>query len=191
MNCGHCAATALPGASLALQPPPRFSSPSAGRAVQTQGRLGRLSRLLPAGSTVRFDQVRPLVRLIEEASADNQDKIVGALGNGERASGALAALAIGSKERLKQTPDVPTFKELGYDNLNLSINRGIVAPKEIDPAKVETLAQGFEAMSQDPKFVERVNKAGAEVEFMGPQAYADYLAEVDATVKRLSGKLAR
>lgn len=106
-------------------------------------------------------------------------------------NGDLRFLAIGSKERLKQTPDVPTFKELGYDNLNLSINRGIVAPKEIDPAKVEALAQGFEAMSQDPKFVERVNKAGAEVDFMGPQAYADYLAEVDATVKRLSGKLAR
>ena len=106
-------------------------------------------------------------------------------------NGDLRFLAVGSKERLKQTPDVPTFKELGYDNLNLSINRGIVAPKEIDPAKVETLAQGFEAMSQDPKFVERVNKAGAEVDFMGPQAYADYLAEVDATVKRLSGKLAR
>ena len=105
--------------------------------------------------------------------------------------GRLRCRAIGGKERLEQAPDVPTFKELGYDNLNLSINRGIVAPKEIDPAKVETLAQGFEAMSQDPKFVERVNKAGAEVEFMGPQAYADYLAEVDATVKRLSGKLAR
>ncbi|KAA0015866.1 tripartite tricarboxylate transporter substrate binding protein [Salinicola corii] len=106
-------------------------------------------------------------------------------------NGDLRFLAVGSKERLKQTPDVPTFKELGYDNLNLSINRGIVAPKGIDPAKVETLAQGFETMSQNPEFISRVNKAGAEVEFMGPQAYADYLADVDGTIKRLSGKLAR
>ncbi|WP_110643338.1 tripartite tricarboxylate transporter substrate binding protein [Salinicola sp. CPA57] len=106
-------------------------------------------------------------------------------------NGDLRFLAVGSKERLKQTPDVPTFKELGYDNLNLSINRGIVAPKGIDPAKVETLAKGFETMSQNPEFISRVNKAGAEVEFMGPQAYADYLADVDATIKRLSGKLAR
>ncbi|OLO04824.1 hypothetical protein BTW07_07155 [Salinicola socius] len=106
-------------------------------------------------------------------------------------NGDLRFLAVGSKERLKQTPDVPTFKELGYDNLNLSINRGIVAPKGIDQAKVETLAKGFETMSQNPEFISRVNKAGAEVEFMGPQAYADYLADVDATIKRLSGKLAR
>lgn len=106
-------------------------------------------------------------------------------------NGDLRFLAVGSKERLEQTPDVPTFKELGYDNLNLSINRGIVAPKGIDPARVETLAKGFEAMSKDPEFIKRVNNAGAEVDFMGPQAYADYLADIDATIKRLSGKLAR
>lgn len=106
-------------------------------------------------------------------------------------NGDLRFLAVGSKERLEQTPDVPTFRELGYDNLNLSINRGIVAPKGIDPARVETLAKGFEAMSKDPEFIKRVNNAGAEVDFMGPQAYADYLADIDATIKRLSGKLAR
>lgn len=106
-------------------------------------------------------------------------------------NGDLRFLAVGSKKRPKQTPEVPTFKELGYDNLDLSINRGIVAPKGIDPAKVETLASGFEKMSEDPEFIERINKAGAEVEFMGPQAYADYLAGVDATVKRLSSRLAR
>ncbi|WP_298848037.1 tripartite tricarboxylate transporter substrate binding protein [uncultured Salinicola sp.] len=106
-------------------------------------------------------------------------------------NGDLRFLAVGSKERLEQTPDVPTFKELGYDDLKLSINRGIVAPKGIDPAKVETLAKGFETLSRNPEFISRVNKAGAEVEFMGPQAYADYLADVDATIKRLSGKLAR
>ncbi|WP_223162359.1 Bug family tripartite tricarboxylate transporter substrate binding protein [Salinicola halimionae] len=106
-------------------------------------------------------------------------------------NGDLRFLAVGSKERLKQTPDVPTFQELGYDNLNLSINRGIVAPKGIDPAKIETLANSFKTMSKDPEFIKRVNKAGAEVDFMGPQAYADYLADIDATIKRLSGKLAR
>ncbi|WP_110598893.1 Bug family tripartite tricarboxylate transporter substrate binding protein [Salinicola lusitanus] len=106
-------------------------------------------------------------------------------------NGDLRFLAVGSKARLEQTPDVPTFRELGYDNLDMSINRGIVAPKGIDPARVETLAKDFEAMSEDPAFVDRVNKAGAEVEFMGPQAYADYLADVDGTIKRLSGKLAR
>ncbi|GHB20637.1 Bug family tripartite tricarboxylate transporter substrate binding protein [Salinicola rhizosphaerae] len=106
-------------------------------------------------------------------------------------NGDLRFLAVGSQQRVDATPDVPTFKELGYDNLNLSVNRGIVAPKGIDDAKVKTLAADFEAMSQDPDFIEKMRRAGAQVEFMGPQAYADYLAGVDATVKRLSGKLAR
>ncbi|WP_110666824.1 Bug family tripartite tricarboxylate transporter substrate binding protein [Salinicola halophilus] len=106
-------------------------------------------------------------------------------------NGDLRFLAVGTQERVERTPDVPTFTELGYDDLNLTINRGIIAPKGIDDAKVETLAEGFEAMSEDPAFVERVNRVGAEVDFMGPDAYADYLGDVDATVKRLSSKLAR
>ncbi|WP_251977104.1 Bug family tripartite tricarboxylate transporter substrate binding protein [Salinicola avicenniae] len=106
-------------------------------------------------------------------------------------NGDLRFLAVGSNQRLDDTPNVPTFKELGYDSLNLSVNRGIVAPQGIDDAKVETLADAFETMSQDPAFIERMNRAGAQVEFMGPDAYTDYLADVDATIERLSGKLAR
>lgn len=106
-------------------------------------------------------------------------------------NGDLRFLGVGSSQRLEATPDVPTFKELGYDNLNMSINRGIVAPKGIDQAKIDTLASDFEAMSKDSEFIQKMNRAGAQVEFMGPQAYADYLADVDATIKRLSGKLAR
>lgn len=106
-------------------------------------------------------------------------------------NGDLRFLAVGSNERVDATPDVPTFKELGYDNLKLSVNRGIVAPKGTDADKVQTLADDFEAMSQDPDFIEKTRRAGAQVEFMGPQDYTDYLSEVDATVKRLSGKLAR
>ncbi|WP_110686314.1 Bug family tripartite tricarboxylate transporter substrate binding protein [Salinicola aestuarinus] len=106
-------------------------------------------------------------------------------------NGDLRFLAVGTQERVERTPEVPTFKELGYDNLNLTINRGIIAPKGIAEDKIETLANGLEAMSEDPAFIERVNRVGAEVDFMGPDAYASYLSGVDATVKRLSGKLAR
>ncbi|MCE3026752.1 tripartite tricarboxylate transporter substrate binding protein [Salinicola sp. DM10] len=131
-------------------------------------------------------RIRGLVGGHIDAAIGDISSSLGFVDNGD-----LRFLAVGTPQRPAQTPDVPTFKELGYPGLKLSINRGLVAPKGIDPAKVETLAADFEEMSKDPAFVDKMRALGAGVEFMGPNAYADYLAEVDATVQRLSGKLAR
>ncbi|RKR06755.1 tripartite-type tricarboxylate transporter receptor subunit TctC [Kushneria sinocarnis] len=103
-------------------------------------------------------------------------------------NGDLRFLAVGSDERLERTPDVPTFKELGED-IELNVVRGIVAPKGTPDARIETLAQALKRESQDEAFIEGLHNAGAEVRYMGPEAYGDYLAETDDTFNRLSGKL--
>lgn len=45
-------------------------------------------------------------------------------------SGDFRALAISTTERIDLMPDVPTFRELGYD-ITLSLFRGVAAPKDI------------------------------------------------------------
>lgn len=45
-------------------------------------------------------------------------------------SGEFRALAISTTERISLMPDVPTFRELGYD-ITLSLFRGVAAPKDI------------------------------------------------------------
>ncbi|QJQ95183.1 MULTISPECIES: tripartite tricarboxylate transporter substrate binding protein [Halomonadaceae] len=101
----------------------------------------------------------------------------------------LRFLAVGHTERMTQTPDVPTFAELGYEDLNLSILRGLIAPKGTSQDRIEVLATAVEAMAAEEEFVTRVNNAGAEVHFMGPDEYREHLASLDATIERLAGSL--
>ncbi|MEQ5856097.1 tripartite tricarboxylate transporter substrate binding protein [Halomonas sp. EF61] len=106
-------------------------------------------------------------------------------------NGDLRFLAVGSEERQPEAPDVPTFTELGHPELKLNIIRGILAPKGTPEERIDTLAEAFEAMSQDEAFAQSVHNAGASVVFEGPEAFAEYLETSNATIERLSGKLAR
>ncbi|WP_280562941.1 MULTISPECIES: tripartite tricarboxylate transporter substrate binding protein [unclassified Chromohalobacter] len=106
-------------------------------------------------------------------------------------NGDLRFLAVGSAERLEETPDVPTFKELGYDSLSLNIVRGLIAPKDTPEDKVAVLADAMQELAQDEQFIQAVNNAGAQVHFEGPEAFANYLETTDETIEQLSGKLAK
>ncbi|MBN8410629.1 tripartite tricarboxylate transporter substrate binding protein [Halomonas denitrificans] len=106
-------------------------------------------------------------------------------------NGDLRFLAVGSEERQPEAPDVPTFAELGHPELKLNIIRGILAPKGTPEERIDVLAAAFESMSQDEAFAQAVHNAGASVVFEGPDAFAEYLETSDATIERLSGKLAR
>jgi tripartite-type tricarboxylate transporter receptor subunit TctC len=104
-------------------------------------------------------------------------------------NGDLVFLAVGSLERVADTPDVPTFSELGQE-LDLSVTRGIVMPKGAPQEIRNTLEAALEALSQDPTYIEQTNNAGADVSFRGQDAYTTYLGNLDATVKSLSAVLA-
>jgi tripartite-type tricarboxylate transporter receptor subunit TctC len=104
-------------------------------------------------------------------------------------NGDLVFLAVGSLERVADTPDVPTFSELGQE-LDLSVTRGIVMPKGAPQEIRDTLEAALEALSQDSTYIEQTNNAGADVSFRGQDAYTAYLGNLDATVKSLSAVLA-
>ena len=66
-------------------------------------------------------------------------------------SGKVCALAVQSPERLSVLPDVPTYKELGYPELNKPTWYGIVAPANTPRPVVEKLNQAlnYALASQD------------------------------------------
>jgi tripartite-type tricarboxylate transporter receptor subunit TctC len=103
-------------------------------------------------------------------------------------NGDLRFLATGAPERMNETPDVPTFKELGHD-LELTITRGIVMPKGAPEEAQDTMEAALEQLSQDESYVEQINNVGGEVDFRGQEAYAEYLTNLDATVVRLVGRM--
>lgn len=104
-------------------------------------------------------------------------------------NGDLQFLAVGSSERAAEAPDVPTFKELGA-NLELQVTRGIVMPKGAPEEARDTLEAALEELSKDETYIEQTNNAGASVMFRDQDAYSDYLAKLDETVKSLAEVLA-
>ncbi|MDK2784912.1 MAG: putative tricarboxylic transport rane protein [Bacillota bacterium] len=59
-------------------------------------------------------------------------------------------LAVSTEERLAKLPDVPTFKELGYDQVVFYQFRGIVAPKNIPEEALKVLEEAFKKLSESP-----------------------------------------
>ncbi|SIS94866.1 Tripartite-type tricarboxylate transporter, receptor component TctC [Roseivivax lentus] len=104
-------------------------------------------------------------------------------------NGDLIFLATGAPERMPQTPDVPTFMELGAD-MELAVTRGIVMPKGAPEEARAGLEAALSELSQDATFIEQVNNAGAEVQFRGQEGYGAYLTRLDETVNRLAEVLA-
>lgn len=104
-------------------------------------------------------------------------------------NGNLTFLAVGSPQRMAQTPDVPTLAELGA-NLELTITRGIVMPKGAPEEAQAKMEAALGALSQNEAFITQVNNAGAEVDFRGREGYRAYLSSLGETVERLAEVLA-
>lgn len=104
-------------------------------------------------------------------------------------NGDLVFLVSGASQRAKAVPDVPTFTELGHE-LELVASRGIVMPKDAPQEVRDALEAALAELAQDETYITQTNNAGAEVSFRGQDAYRDYLAKLDATVKSLSSVLA-
>lgn len=103
-------------------------------------------------------------------------------------AGHMKFLAVGTEERLEHSPDLPTFQESGYD-INMSINRGYVAPEGTDPAIIETLAEAFEATAQDQEYIDAVNNVGSSVNYMGPEEYREYLDKQNELISEIVAEI--
>ena len=62
--------------------------------------------------------------------------------------GSIKVLAVGSEERSDLASDVPTYKECGYDVIQVN-SRAIAAPKGTDPAIIQYLSDCFMAAAND------------------------------------------
>jgi tripartite-type tricarboxylate transporter receptor subunit TctC len=88
---------------------------------------------------------------------------------GVQYKGKFRPLAIASEERMDVLPDVPTFKELGYDVVE-GAYRGVAAPPKTPDNIVKYLADCFEKVMKDPAVKKKMDENGFKTEFMGPEA---------------------
>ncbi len=98
--------------------------------------------------------------------------------------GKFRALAIMSEERMSVLPDVPTFKELGYDLVE-GAYRGVAAPPGTPDDIVKKAAEIFDNVMKDPGVVKKMDENGFKIEKMGPQAATELVKKKMVEYKAL------
>lgn len=92
----------------------------------------------------------------------------------------LRPLAITSDKRSAQLPDVPTFKELGIQGMEMSNWFGVVAPKGTPPAVIARLNQAINKAIREPEIAEKITSQGNEVAGGTPEEFGTFIrAESD------------
>jgi tripartite-type tricarboxylate transporter receptor subunit TctC len=89
----------------------------------------------------------------------------------------LKALAVGSKERSSQLPDLPTTEEAGAPNSAYTLWIGLFAPARTPPAIVARLNQEVQAALASPEVKERFSKLGADPLPMTVDGFRNFLAQ--------------
>lgn len=77
-------------------------------------------------------------------------------------SAKLRALAITGNQRNPQLPDVPTFAESGYKEIDLKSWFGMFAPKNTPAPIVDKLSRDIAGVVADPSVQQRLKELGAE-----------------------------
>lgn len=98
--------------------------------------------------------------------------------------GALHALGQMGTERWDGAPDVPTFKEQGYDVIMGSM-RGIAAPAGVPAEIIAKLEAALEATVADPEFQAKAKEQHLALSFMGAADYQAELQSLSATFQAL------
>lgn len=98
-----------------------------------------------------------------------------AAGAGFIKGGKIRALAVANATRLPQLPDVPTFAELGYKNVEAAALVGMVAPAATPPDVIAALNKQVVASIKDPAVNKRMVDFGVEPVGSTPAQYADLL----------------
>lgn len=75
-------------------------------------------------------------------------------------SGKLKALAVSTKDRWRDLPDVPAVAEVGYPDFDISFWVGTFAPKGTPPEIVERLNKEIAAVVQEPETKQRLMAQG-------------------------------
>ncbi len=89
-------------------------------------------------------------------------------------SGKLRALGVGSMQRTKTLPDIPTVIEAGLPGYHAANWVGLVAPAGTPAAIVERLHKEIAAIQKTPKVQEMFAKAGAEMMEMSIAEFGEF-----------------
>jgi len=95
--------------------------------------------------------------------------------------GRTRALAVTGTKRARWLPDVPTFAELGYQNVTGQTFTALMAPAATPAPIIAKLSAAMTEILRDKDVIEKFDLIGAEAVAMSPEELRKYLASEDAT----------
>jgi tripartite-type tricarboxylate transporter receptor subunit TctC len=104
---------------------------------------------------------------------------------GQIKGGKMRALAGWGAQRLALMPELPTFKELGYKDVEFYIWSGVVAPAAIPPNVQHKLRAAVRAAAADPQFVSAMAKVSTPINYLDAPEFKDFWV-ADAARLRLA-----
>lgn len=93
-------------------------------------------------------------------------------------------LGVMSDKRFDEAPDVPTFREYGFDALGGSM-RGLAGPKGMPEDVLEQLTSAVEQCSRDAEYLERARNTFQPLRYLPRNAYMESLKSVDKQLRAL------
>jgi tripartite-type tricarboxylate transporter receptor subunit TctC len=99
---------------------------------------------------------------------------------GQVTSGKVRALAVASKKRIEQLPDVPTFAELGYPDFEVYFWQGLAVPAGTPRDIVNRLSTELIKTLKTPEVEKRFVDAGMEVSPSTPDEMAKTIRDHQA-----------
>jgi tripartite-type tricarboxylate transporter receptor subunit TctC len=93
---------------------------------------------------------------------------------GQIRGGKMRALAGWGEKRLALMPELPTFKELGYKDVEFYIWSGVVAPAAIPPNVQHKLRAAVRAAVADPQFTSAMAKVSTPISYLDAPEFKDF-----------------
>jgi len=103
-------------------------------------------------------------------------------------AGKLVPIVVSAPQRLKELPDVPTFKEVGLEPVNRMAYYGILGPKGLPKEVVDKIADGVKKSVEDPAVRRRIEDTGSLIVANTPEQFAAQIKAEFAVYKDVVAK---
>jgi tripartite-type tricarboxylate transporter receptor subunit TctC len=100
-------------------------------------------------------------------------------------SGTVRPLAITSKQRWPDLPDVPTTEEEGYPGVNVQNRLGYSGPPKLPSSVVEAWEKASREMIQDPEVISKLKNIGAKPDYLSARETRELTAKQIEDVEKL------
>ena len=91
----------------------------------------------------------------------------------------VRVIAVGAEKRIDMMPEVPTYKEAGFDATQLAM-RGLAAPTGVDPRILKILSDAMKKTFEDSEFRTKALELSLPLDYLGPEDYLKVLKRMDA-----------